>query len=46
MNSKFPIEVAIINLITSYKNLITKKMRPLRLYPGQHMILLTLIMKI
>ena len=43
MNSKFPIEKAIINLITSYKNLITTKMRPLGLYPGQDMILLELL---
>lgn len=43
MNSKFPIEVAIINLITSYKNLIVTKMRPLGLYPGQDMILLELL---
>jgi Transcriptional regulators len=33
----------IINLITSYKGLITKKMRPLGLYPGQDMILLSLL---
>lgn len=43
MNSEFPIEKAIINLITSYKNLITQKMRPLGLYPGQDMILLELL---
>ncbi len=43
MNSQFPIEKAIINLITSYKNQITKKMRPLGLYPGQDMILLALL---
>jgi len=43
MKSEFPIEKAIINLITSYKNLITKKMRPLGLYPGQDMILLELL---
>jgi len=43
MISKFPIEKAIINLITSYKNLITTKMRPLGLYPGQDMILLELL---
>ena len=43
MNSEFPIEKAIINLITSYKSLITKKMRPLGLYPGQDMILLELL---
>ncbi|WP_057881392.1 MarR family winged helix-turn-helix transcriptional regulator [Companilactobacillus kimchiensis] len=43
MNSKFPIEKAIINLITSYKNLITTNMRPLGLYPGQDMILLELL---
>ncbi|CAJ1193648.1 MarR family winged helix-turn-helix transcriptional regulator [Companilactobacillus nantensis] len=43
MNSQFPIEKAIINLITSYKNQVTKKMRPLGLYPGQDLILLTLL---
>lgn len=43
MNSKYPIEKAIINLITSYKNLISTKMRPLGLYPGQDMILLELL---
>lgn len=43
MKSEFPIEKAIINLITSYKNLISKKMRPLGLYPGQDMILLELL---
>ncbi|MGQ2375571.1 MarR family winged helix-turn-helix transcriptional regulator [Companilactobacillus zhachilii] len=43
MNSQFPIEKAIINLITSYKNQVTKKMRPLGLYPGQDLILLALL---
>jgi len=43
MNSQFPIEKAIINLITTYKNQVTKKMRPLGLYPGQDMILLELL---
>jgi len=43
MNSQFPIEKAIINLITSYKNHITTQMRPLGLYPGQDMILLELL---
>lgn len=43
MNSQFPIENAIINLITSYKNQVTKKMRPLGLYPGQDMVLLALL---
>ncbi|WP_119327192.1 MarR family transcriptional regulator [Companilactobacillus musae] len=45
MNSEFPIEKAIINLITSYKSRITKRMRPLGLYPGQDMILLELLKK-
>jgi len=43
MNSQFPIEKAIINLITSYKNHVTTQMRPLGLYPGQDMILLELL---
>lgn len=43
MNSQFPIEKAIINLITSYKNKVSKQMRPLGLYPGQDMILLELL---
>lgn len=43
MSSEFPIEKAIISLITSYKNRLTKKMRPLGLYPGQDMILLELL---
>ncbi|WP_338232970.1 MarR family winged helix-turn-helix transcriptional regulator [Companilactobacillus muriivasis] len=43
MNPQFPIEKAIINLINSYKNQVTKKMRPLGLYPGQDMILLELL---
>lgn len=45
MNSEFPLEKAIINLITSYKSRITKRMRPLGLYPGQDMILLELLKK-
>jgi len=43
MNSEYPIEKAIINLITSYKSIITKKLRPLGLYPGQDTILLELL---
>lgn len=43
MNSQFPIERAIINLITSYKNQINKNMRPLGLYPGQDLLLLALL---
>lgn len=45
MQSDFPIEKAIINLITSYKSRITKRMRPLGLYPGQDTILLELLKK-
>ncbi|CAJ1179645.1 Transcriptional regulator SlyA [Companilactobacillus paralimentarius] len=42
MNNEYPIVKAIVTLITSYKNLVTKKIRPLGLYPGQDMILLEL----
>jgi len=43
MNSEYPIEKAIINLIASYKNIVTKNLRPLGLYPGQDTILLELL---
>lgn len=43
MNNEYPIAKAIITLITSYKNLVTKKIRPMGLYPGQDMILLELL---
>ena len=42
MNNEYPIAKAIVTLITSYKNLVTKRIRPLGLYPGQDMILLEL----
>ena len=43
METNFPIEKAIISLINCYKNLVTKNMRPLGLYPGQDLILLELL---
>ncbi|WP_334332062.1 MULTISPECIES: MarR family winged helix-turn-helix transcriptional regulator [unclassified Companilactobacillus] len=43
MNSEYPISKALMGLVSGYKNTVTKKIRPLGLYPGQDLILLCLM---